>query len=59
MIACNCDLFAFIVGRLPIAKPHTMNVLLLNSPFMSVDNYFMYIGAPVFGAYMFTKVMSS
>ena len=37
----------------------TIIVLWSTSPFMFLNICFMYLGAPMFGAYMFTIVMSS
>ena len=41
------------IGVNGVLKSPTMIVLLLISPFMSVNNCFMYVGAPMLGAYVY------
>ena len=46
------------IGVSGVLKSSTIIVLLLISPFMSVNICFIYLGAPMLGAYMFTIVLS-
>nr|KAF6382578.1 hypothetical protein mPipKuh1_008934 [Pipistrellus kuhlii] len=56
LIFCFDDLSK---GDSGVLKSPTMIVLLLISPLMSSSSVFMYLGAPVLGAYIFTRVISS
>ena len=58
----NVSLLIFSLGDLSIdvsgvLKSPTIIVLLSVSPFMSVNICFIYLGAPVFGAYMLMSVI--
>ena len=56
LIFCLDDLFIDGSGML---KSPTIIVLLLISPFMSVNIFFMYVSAPMLGAYIFIIVKCS
>ena len=55
-IFCLDDLFIDVSG---VFKSPTIIVLLSISPFKSVNNCFIYYGAPVLDAYLLITVMSS
>ena len=56
LILCLEDLSIDVSG---VLKSPTIIVFLSISPFMSVSICFMYLGAPILGAYMLTSVKSS
>nr|KAF6331895.1 hypothetical protein mPipKuh1_008198 [Pipistrellus kuhlii] len=56
LIFCLDDLSK---GDSGVLKAPTIIVLLLISPLMSSSSFFIYLGAPVLGAYIFTRVISS
>ena len=56
LIFCLDDLSIDVSG---VLKSPTITVLLLISPFMSFSICFLYLGAPIFGRYIFTSIISS